>query len=127
MKDKSEVESLEKLIGQLQGLHSEVTSLAKKSPSDAVNAFKLKLINKVIESGNAVLGEEYRPFDDFEQFNSDDVPSTSDVAMVLGQYIEEAERYRSDNVKMNAGRWVYVIKGVASDIRSGPPSKIGRK
>jgi hypothetical protein len=127
MKVKSEVESLEKLIGQLQGLHAEITSLAKKSPSDAVNPFKLKLINKVITSGNEVLGKEYRPFDDFGQFDSDDVPSTSDVAMVLGQYMEEAERYRSDNVTWYGGKWVYILGGKPSDIRSGPPSKIGRK
>jgi hypothetical protein len=126
MKNKSEVEALEKLIGQLQGLHAEITSLAKKSPSDAVNSFKLKLINKVIEFGNEVLGSEYRPFDDFEQFDADDVPSTSDVALVLGQYIEEAERFRSDNVKWHGGRWVYIVNGTESDIRSGPPSKIGR-
>lgn len=127
MKDKSEVESLEKLIGQLQGLHAEVTSLAKKSPNDAVNAFKLKLINKVIEFGNQVLGPKYRPFDDFERFDSDDVPSTSDVAMVIGQYMEEAERYRSDNVEYYGGEWMYVVDGETSDIPSGPPSKVGRK
>jgi hypothetical protein len=127
VKDKSEVENLEKLIGQLQGLHAEVTSLAKKSPNDAVNTFKLKLINKVIEFGNQVLGTKYRPFDDFEQFDSDDVPSTSDVAMVLGQYMEEAERYRSDNVEYYAGEWMYVVDGETSDIPSGPPSKVGRK
>jgi hypothetical protein len=127
MKEKSEIENLEKLIGQLQGLHAEVTTLAKKSPSDAVNAFKLKLINKVIVAGNAVLGKGYRPFEDFEQFDSDDVPSTSDVAMVLGQYMEEAERYRSDNVTWYGGKWVYVLGGNASGIQSGPPSKIGRK
>jgi hypothetical protein len=102
-------------------------SLAKKSPNDAVNAFKLKLINKVVGSGNEVLGDEYRPFDDFKLFNSDDVPSTSDVAMVLGQYIEESERYRSDNVMYYGGHWVYVVIGAPSGVRSGPPSKIGRK
>lgn len=127
MKDKSDVENLEKLIGQLQGLHAEITTLAKKSPNDAVNSFKLKLINKVVEIGNQVLGDEYRPFDDFQQFNSDDVPSNSDVAMVLGQYMEEAERYRSDNVTVSHGLWVYVVDGKPSGIRSGPPSKIGRK
>lgn len=127
MKDKEELERLEKLIGQLQGLHSEVTALAKKSPNDAVNTFKLKLINKVLGSGNSVLGDAYRPIDDFEQFDLDDVPSTSDVAMVIGQYMEEAERYRSDNVQLDRGRWVFVIDGKPSDVRAGEPSKIGRK
>ena len=127
MKDQSEVESLEKLIGQLQGLHSEITLLAKKSPNDAVNTFKLGLINRVIKTGNDVLGPNYLPFDDFEGFNADDLPSSSDVALVLSQYMEEAERYRSDNVKVKHGYWVYAVNGEASDIRSGAPSKVGRK
>ena len=127
MKDRSEVEDLEKLIGQLQGLHSEVSVLAKKSPNDAVNKFKLGLINRIIESGNTVLGPTHLPFDDFKGFDTEDVPSTSDIALVLAQYMEEAERYRSDNVKQKHGSWVYVLNGEASDIRSGAPSKIGRK
>ena len=96
MKSRSEVEALEKLIGQLQGLHSEIGLLAKKSPSDAVNAFKLRLINKVVAAANDVLGPNYLPFGDFEAFDADDVPSTSDVALMLAQYMEEAERYRSE-------------------------------
>ena len=127
MQSREDVEKLEKLIGQLQGLHTEIGTLAKKSPNDAVNAFKLKLANKVIEMGNDVLGENYKPFDEFDQFDSDDAPSTSDVTMVIAQYMEEAERFRSDNVKNERGVWKYVINGEASDIRSGPPTKIGRK
>ena len=111
MKTKQDVENLEKLTGQMNSLHAEVTALTKKSPNDAVNSFKLKLINKVIELGNRILGEQYRPFPDFETFDSDDLPSTSDVAMVLGQYIEEAERFRSDNVIIEAGWWYYKIDG----------------
>jgi hypothetical protein len=127
VKIQSEVEALEKLIGQLQGLHTEIGLLAKKAPSDAVNAFKLRLINKVLITANTVLSPDYLPFEDFEAFDSDDMPSTSDVALVIGQYIEEAERYRSDNVKFWSGRWVYVINGEASDIRTGTPTKVGKK
>jgi hypothetical protein len=122
-----EIEMLEKLVGQLQGLHSEIGTLAKKSPNDAVNPFKLKLVNKILEMGNLVLGDKYKPFEGFDTFEDDDAPSTSDVTMVVAQYMEEAERYRSDNVKMDGGRWKYVLNGRASDVMSGPPTKIGRK
>lgn len=127
MKDRAEVENLEKLVGQLQGLHSEITVLAKKAPNDAVNTFKLGLINRVVASANKVLGPNHLPFDDFAGFDADDLPSTSDVALVLAQYMEEAERYRSDNVKLIGRHWVYVVDGELSDIRSGAPSKVGRK
>jgi hypothetical protein len=76
---------------------------------------------------NDVLGKEYRPFDDFAQFDSDDVPTTSDVAMVLSQYMKEAERYRSDNVEYYDYKWVYVVDGRPTDIQSAPPLKIGEK
>jgi hypothetical protein len=127
LNSKEDVEKLEKLTGQLKSLHAEVTTLAKKAPSDAVNGFKMKLINKVLSLGNELLGQKYKPFEDFEVFESDDLPSTSDVAMVLGQYIEEAERFRSDNVVNVSGWWYYVIEDNESEIRSAPPSKIGRK
>ena len=127
MESKEDVERLEKLVGQLQGLYAEIGTLAKKSPNDAVNSFKLKFINRVLAIGNDVLGHNYKPFEDFDQFDSDDAPSTSDVTMVIAQYMEEAERFRSDNVMNNYSSWYYVIKGEASEIRSGPPTKIGRK
>jgi hypothetical protein len=101
---------------------------AKKSPNDSLNKFKLNLINKVLETANAVLGEKYRPFSDFEQFDPDDVPTTSDVTMVLSQYMEEAERFRSDNVTEDEiASWCYVVNGKATGIPAGRPSKVGKK
>ncbi|AUQ63189.1 hypothetical protein [Phaeobacter inhibens] len=122
MKSEQDIENLEKLIGQLKALHTEISVLSKKSPSDAVNTFKLKLINKSLAFGNEVLGASYKPFDDFEAFDSDDMPSNSDVTMVLAQYLEEAERYRSDNVTMSSGWYYYKLNGERSAIRSAPPT-----
>ncbi len=126
MKDVNDIEALERLIGQLQGLHNEVTQLSKKSPNDAVNAFKLKLINRVISDGNSILGDRYMPFDDFEQFDADDLPSNSDVTVVLSQYMEQAERFRSDNVvfHQDSFRHVYRLDGKASGIEAAPPTII---
>jgi|SRR5208283_2370381 len=129
MESKEDVEALERLIGQLKGLQAEISQLARKAPNDAVNAFKLKLINKVINAGNGVLRENYRPFMEFEEFDTDTVPTNSDVTMILTQYMEQAERYRSDNVyyEPNSGSWKYRIGGKASDIKTAPPSRIGTK
>ncbi|MCR6735646.1 MAG: hypothetical protein NVV83_16895 [Afipia sp.] len=126
MESKEEVEALERLIGQLSGLHSEISQLAKKSPNDPVNAFKIKLINKVIVAGNSILEAGYRPFDEFEEFDSDDMPTNSDITMILTQYNEQAERYRSDNVVLSGG-WKYLLSGEASDIPAAPPTRIGDK
>jgi len=126
MKTEADVENLEKVIGQLEGAYTEISILAKKSPNDSLNPFKLNLINKVIAAANAVLGDRYKPFDHFDQFDPDDVPTTSDVTMILSQYMEEVERYRSDNVIYDGG-WHYVVDGESSEIPSGPPRKVGKK
>lgn len=128
MKDRGELEQFEKLMGQLRGLHDEISLLARKSANDGVNAFKLRLINKVLATANAVLGPSHRPFDDFDQFDADDIPSTSDVTMVLAQYLEEAERYRANFVsELYDNKWVYVIAGGITDIPAGAPKKVTRK
>jgi hypothetical protein len=125
MKTKAEVENLEKLIGQLQGLHSEISQLAKKSPNDGLNVFKLKLVNKVLKSGNETLAGRYMPFDDFSQFEENELPTNSDVTMILAQYMEQAERFRSDHIVWYGNEWLYVINGAASDIEGKAPTKIG--
>jgi len=125
MKTNEDVENLEKLIGQLQGLHSEISQLAKKSPNDGLNVFKLKLVNKVLQSGNEVLTGRYIPFDDFRQFEESDLPTNSDVTMILAQYMEQAERFRSDHMVYHQYKWRYIINGTPSDIDGKPPTKVG--
>lgn len=125
MDSEQHVETLEKLIGQLQSLHSEMAQLAKKSPNDGLNAFKLKLVNKVLRAGNQLLVGGYRPFDDFEQFDEDSLPTNSDITMILAQYLEQTERFRSDNITRHEHQWRYLIKGKPSKIEGAMPTKIG--
>jgi hypothetical protein len=126
MKTEGDVRALEKLITQLAGMHAEITQLVKKSPNDGLNRFKLSLVNKVLEDANSILVGEYVPFDDFEGFNVDDLPTNSDAAMVLSQYIDQAERYRSNNVAYSDYSWWYLVNGAKSDILAKPPTKVGR-
>jgi hypothetical protein len=116
------IQDLEKLIGQLKALHTEIGQLARKSPNDAVNNFKINLVNKVIERANNVLGDDFIPDTDFVGFDQDDIPSNSDVTMVISQYLEEAERFRSYHVVYHAGRFVYKLNDEPSQVRAAPPS-----
>lgn len=125
MKNEDEVKNLGKLIVQLQGLHTEISLLAKKSPNDGLNLFKLKLVNKVLTRGNEILTGHYKPFEDFDEFDEEALPTNSDVTMILTLYIEQAERFRSDNVVYSDYEWWYVINGAPSKIQGKPPTKIG--
>jgi len=110
-----DVDRFEKLAGQLTGLYEEMSFLSKKNPNDAVNKFKLKFINRQIADCNKFLSDQYRPFDDFEQFSEDDVPQNSDVVFILSQYMQCLEKLRADNVVARSGAWYWRVKGGEGD------------
>ncbi|WP_373032928.1 hypothetical protein [Sulfurovum sp.] len=105
--NKVEIDIFEKLSGQLISVYEEISLLSKKSPNDAVNKFKLKFLNKLISDSNKFLSDKYKPFDDFNIFNEDDIPQNSDVVFILSQYIQCFEKLRSDNVIVMHGNWYW--------------------
>jgi hypothetical protein len=122
-----DVEKLEKIMGQLEGLHREMSLLAKKSPNDGLNSFKLKFLNSTLNEANDLLGTAYKPLVGFEQLDSDDVPTNSDATFVLTSYLEEIERMRADNISPNLGRWYYDTPDIEEKIQTAPPKKIKEK
>jgi hypothetical protein len=121
---RADIEKLERLIGQLEGAYNEIAALAKKSPNDGVNVFKIKLVNTIVEQCNSFLNQDYRPIPDFDNFDADSVPSNSDVTFVLSQYLQAVERFRSDNLKMEFGEWYYNASGGGPDIPAAAPAKL---
>ncbi len=116
MKTKADIDTLEKTMGQLQAVHREISILSKKSPNDAVNVLKLRMINSIIVVANGLLGDSYKPLAGFEEFDEDDMPSTSDVVFVVAQYLEEIGRFRSDHIVGHGFDRVYVLCGKPSSI-----------
>jgi hypothetical protein len=113
--NKAEVDKFEKLSGQLISIYEEMSLLSKKNPNDAVNKFKLKFVNKLIEESNIFLDSKYRPFEDFDSFDEDDIPQTSDVVFILSQYLQCFEKLRSDNVIFEHGSWFWRVMGDEND------------
>jgi len=74
------------------------------------------------------LGESYRPFDGFETFSLDEVPTNSDVSVILAQYAECLETLRANNIKQSQlGVWHWKTKDEGAAIRSAPPNRILKK
>jgi hypothetical protein len=126
---KKDVDVFEKLQAQLDGLHLEISSLSKKSQNDALNKFKLKFVNQILREANDLLGDKYKPFSDFGLFDENDLPTNSDVAMMLTQYLSCFEKLRADNVtKEERGiKWYWMVDGKMSDIRTVMPKIIKEK
>lgn len=107
----ADVHRFEKCEAQLQGLYAEIDQLARKRPNDAVNKFKLRLINQALGLGNEILTDQYKPFSDFSHFVEDELPSNSDVALMLSQYLISLDNLRSDNVESDDDQWQWVVTG----------------
>lgn len=110
-----DVDIFEKLSGQLISIYEEISLLSKKNPNDAVNKFKLKFINKLIDESNTYLSDKYKPFEDFDHFEEDNIPQNSDVVFILSQYLQCFEKLRSDNVVMRKGSWCWKLKANKND------------
>lgn len=104
---RAEVGLFEKLKGQFDALYQELSTLAKKSPDGSVNTFKLALVNEKLRAANTLLTGEHRPFEQFEVFDEQSLPTSSDVAMVLGQYLSCMEGWRSEQMVFEAGNWLW--------------------
>jgi len=128
----ADINSFEKCQTQLEGLLSEITLLAKKSPNDGVNKFKLKFINEILFKANNVLGKAYKPLESFDVFDEDELPSNSDVTFIISQYLNCFEKLRADNIVMEqkydgnkyVSEWYWVIGNEKSTIKTAPPKKI---
>ena len=57
------------------------------------------------------MGEHYLPFDDFYEFDEDDIPSASDVVLILSQYMKSMDKFRYDHTKYFKGRYYWVLDG----------------
>lgn len=118
-----EVEKYDRLQPQLVSLLSEMSVLSKPKPDGPINKFKLGHINNLLSDANSLLGEEYKPLRGFSQFEEHALPSNSDVVLVLSQYIEALETWRSANVKNEGYKWVWnTKKGPILDAE--PPRRI---
>lgn len=116
MKTESEVNEFLKTLMQLKDMKSEFLELSKKKPTDAVNKFKLKLVNVLIEKANALIDASNKPFDDFNRFDEDDLPNNSDVVLILSQYVSCMGKYGRDQVVLTSGTRYWVIDGKQSKL-----------
>ena len=105
------VEHFLRLQPKVKSIYEEVALLSKKNPNDVVNKFKLSLINALLAQANEILGDAYKPFSEFDLFDKDELPTTSDVVFVLSPYLGALERLRCDNIEGEFNSWYWVIDG----------------
>lgn len=126
MKEK-EIEKFEKMQTQLDALYSELNALSKKAADEPINKFKIRFINQVLLEANTILKDRYKPFSDFNSFDADDLPTNSDVTLMISQYLNCMEELRVANIgQSDYGKWYWLVNGKESSIQTPPPKKLRR-
>jgi hypothetical protein len=122
-----QVDTFEILQAQFDSLYEEMQTLAKKSPNDAINKFKLGLINLLLGRANLYFKDLNisSPFNDFKNFHEDQLPFNSDVLLIISQYIACLEKFRADHISNKYMDWYWIIDGIQSNKRTAPPKKLG--
>ncbi len=115
MKSRDEVDAFTKLLIQMESVLTEIGELSKKKPNDGLNKFKLRLINTLLTQANTILAKESRPFADFELFSEDELPTNSDVVLILSQYLGCIKKFGRDNTVYYDYDRYWLIGGKRSD------------
>ena len=89
-------------------IYGELQELSKKKPDTPLNNFKVKSINRVLEPIKELLKEENMyPF--LDVLDMDDMPTNSDVVLILSQYIKSMDifhdKYYGYNSRSGQYEW----------------------
>lgn len=120
-----EVTLFERVRPQLQTLCDELRELAKKKADSVMSKLKTNLINEKLKDVNSLLGTEGRPFREFELFNADDLSTTSDAVIILSQYLEALETWRSARIFFEGERrhWYWNIDDEKMFVKTDRPKR----
>lgn len=102
MPTQKDIDIYEELKPKITSVRDTIKGLSSKKPDEVLNVFKVKRINLLLEQANALL-KEFKPYNDFETFTEDLLPSNSDVLMILELYLESFHRYWLKNT--THGTW----------------------
>lgn len=80
------------VLEQVRTLKYEFQALSSKKPNDPLNKFKVKYVNLTLAEANNILGEN-KPYKDFELFCDEELPTNSDVLMMLSLYLDKLADY----------------------------------
>lgn len=125
--EEEEIFKFDKAQSQIDGFYKEIGILSKKNPNDLLNKFKLKFINQILVTANSLLTGDYKPLEGFDSFDEEELPSNSDVTMILEQYLNCLERLRGDHVTYHDFNWVWLVDGEPSEYVTTQPLKYKEK
>ena len=93
---REDIERYEELQSKLMSIRNDIAALSSKKPGEQLNKFKIKYVNDVLTKINDLIGTD-KPYDDFEAFDEDALPTNSDALMIINLYINGMHRFKTHN------------------------------
>jgi hypothetical protein len=122
----NEVNLFAKVQAHVKQLHGEISLLSKSKPDNPINTFKLKCINEKLRGANTILTGDFKPFEDFNQFEEESLPTNSDVVMILSQYLDCLEAWRSAHIVAKGLDWFWKLDD-HQEIWTSQPSRFRKE
>jgi len=120
---RSDVARFEKVVGQTAALRDEFAVLSKSKPDNPLNKFKVQLVNERLAEANEVLTGTFKPIASFTVFEGEQLPTNSDVVVVLTQYLACLERWRSTHVDYNEIRYRWYWRTTDGELEAAPATQ----
>ena len=108
---KENVDQYELLTPLLESAYKEMSELSKKKFDAPLNSYKVKVINRIIKPLKEILKSE-AVVQFLDILDADDLPTNSDVVLILSQYIEATKLFYDKYyiLNKNNGSWGWNIK-----------------
>lgn len=78
----------------LNSMYSEFKELSKKKPDAAISKNKIAIVNRLLQKIRTVLNDE-ESIEFLDLLDEDDIPQTSDVTLILSQYVAAMEAFKN--------------------------------
>lgn len=95
-----DVDQYELLYPLLEASYVEIQELSKKKPESPLNSYKVKAINRILIPLKELLKDE-NVYDFLDVLDTDDLPTNSDVVLILSQYKKAMVMFRDSYYKYN--------------------------
>lgn len=101
-------EDFDMLSDLLSAAITEMTEFAKKKPTEELNPYKIKMINRILEPLKDILKNEATSRY-LDLLDTETLPTNSDAILVLGQYKSSIKQFREKyfvyDIEIEESRW----------------------
>jgi len=77
----------------LLAMYNEFKEISKKKPDAAVSKSKIKITNRLLTKARSILNDE-ETINFLDLLDEDDMPQSSDVTLILSQYVAAMKEFR---------------------------------